>query len=97
MIETCIEYCEPDKAFISSDERRWHTIIRKLAAEHPDECVVLKTPEENGGVIYAKFPPKWVRVKPPREVSISDERREILTKRLQNYRQIQTSESEEPS
>lgn len=86
-METCIEYCEPGWAFVSSDERRWHTRIRKLAEQYPDEMVILKQPEENDGVIYAKFPPRWALIHPPRTRELSDEQREALAERLRQYRE----------
>ena len=33
----------------------------------------MKQPENNSGFIYAKFDEKWVRVRPPRESSMTDE------------------------
>ena len=74
-METCIEYCEPGWAWMSTDERRWINKLRKLAKERPDECVILKQPEDNGGFIYAKFPQKWVRVNPPKVVNLTDEQK----------------------
>ena len=74
-METCIEYCEPGWAWMSTDERRWINKLRKLAHERPNECIILKQPEENDGFIYAKFPQKWVRVNPPKVVNMTDEER----------------------
>ena len=74
-METCIEYCEPGWAWMSTDERRWINKLRKLAHERPDECIILKQPEENDGFIYAKFPQKWVRVNPPKVVNMTEEER----------------------
>lgn len=83
-METCINYCEPGFAYMSSDERRWINRIRQLNEKHPDECIILRQPETNEGCIYAKFPIKWVRVSPPKQVVLTDEdrakRREILLK-----------------
>ena len=74
-METCIEYCEPGWAWMSTDERRWINKLRKLAHDRPDECVIVKQPEDNGGFIYAKFPQKWVRVNPPKVVNLTDEQK----------------------
>jgi len=75
---------------MSTDERKWINTIRKFAAQKPGECIILKQPEQNDGFIYAKFPQKWVRVRPPREVSMTDEKREILRKNLQEIRAQKT-------
>lgn len=84
-METCINYCEPGFAFMSSDERKWINKIHKLAEEKPDEVVIMKEPNVNGGFIYAKFPQKWVRIRPPRNMPISDEKRELLLKNLKKF------------
>ena len=80
-METCIEYTEPGTAFITSNERKWCTAIKKLAAQHPD-CVILAQPETNNGFIYGKFPSKWLKIKPPREIVMSDEKKAILAEKL---------------
>lgn len=85
-IETCINYCEVDKAFVSSNERRWITKVLKLAQEHPDEVTILKKPEDNNGVIYARFPAKWARISPPKKMHMTDERRAKLAENFQQYR-----------
>lgn len=90
-METSISYCDPGWAFVSSDERRWINHIRKLADKKPDEVVILKEPEENGGFIYAKIPPKWVRIAPPREVHLTDEDRAKRAEKLRLYRSSRTS------
>lgn len=74
-METCFNWCEQGYCWMSSDERRWINAIHKLAKQRPDECVILKEPELNGGFIYAKFPQKWVRVRPPKEMAPDDPRR----------------------
>ncbi len=60
---------------MSTDERRWINKLRKLAHDRPDECVIVKQPEDNSGFIYAKFPQKWVRVNPPKVVNLTDEQK----------------------
>lgn len=72
-METCINYCEPGFAYISSDERRWINRMNKLADEYPDDCTIIKRPEDNGGFIYCRFPQKWARVNPPKRVAMTDE------------------------
>lgn len=67
-METCFNYTG-ETAYFSSDERKWHTKIRKLAAEHPDEVTILEQPETNDGCIYAKLPASWLKIVPPRQYS----------------------------
>ena len=94
-METCINYCEPGFAFMSTDERKWINAIRKLAEQKPDDCIIIKQPEQNEGFIYAKFPQKWVRVRPPKEIVMTDEKREILRKNLQEIRESKAKEKNE--
>lgn len=94
-METCINYCEPGFAYMSSDERRWVNRLRKLAKEHPDECFVIKQPEDNGGFIYAKFPQKWARVNPPKRIPMSDEERARRYEILLQSRNSGTKERED--
>lgn len=79
---TCINYCEPDWAYMSSDERRWKNRLIRLAREHPEDCIILKKPEENDGFIYAKFPQRWVRVRPPQTRDMTDEQKRAVAERL---------------
>lgn len=81
-IETCFNYCEKgdDKGSFASNEQRWITHIRKLAEKHPDKCIILKQPEENGGFIYARMPTSWLKIRPNRD--ISDEQRQAMSERF---------------
>ena len=90
-METCINYCEPGFAYISSDERRWITKVIALANDHPDECIIIKHPQDNDGFIYAKFPQKWARIAPPRHMS--DEQKAIAGERLRRFRAARTANS----
>lgn len=81
-METCINYCNDDKAFISSDERRWVTKVRKLKEQHPEQVTIIKQPEQNDGCIYATVPIKWVRVNPPKVMNLTDEQRKQIGERL---------------
>jgi len=96
-METCIEYCEPGWAWMSTDERRWINKLRKLAEERPDECVILKQPEDNGGFIYAKFPQKWVRVNPPKVVNLTDEQKAARAEALLKARQEKNEDQALPA
>ena len=85
-METCINYCEPGWAYMSSDEHRWKKRLTRLAKEHPDECFIMKKPEENDGFIYAKFPLRWVKIYPPRTFNMTDEQKRAAAERLARCR-----------
>ena len=94
-METCINYCEPGWAWMSTDERKWITKIRKLAEQHPDECIIMKQPEDNGGFIYVKYPQSWVKVAPPVKRNLTDEQREALSERFKRMREQKKANAEE--
>ena len=86
-METCINYCEPGYAYISSDERKWINHIRRLAVENPGVVIIMKEPEDNDGTIYAKFPQKWIKVRPPKKMDMTDEQRAALAARFAKARE----------
>lgn len=87
-METCINYCEPGWAFMSTDERRWINSLQKLSKNRPEECVILKKPEDNDGYIYVKFPQRWIKVRPPREGRpMTDEHKAAVMQALSKYRE----------
>lgn len=94
-METCINYCEPGYAYMSTDERRWITHLKKLAKDRPEEMIIIKYPEENNGVLYCKFPQKWARVSPPRQVVISDEKRADLLQNIELARETKARKRQE--
>ena len=85
-METRINYCEPGWAYVSSDEPRWKNRLIRLAREHPEECIILKKPEENDGFIYAKFPQRWVKINPPSALNMADEQKRAVAGRWAPYR-----------
>lgn len=96
-MDTCIEYCEANGwAYMSSDEPKWRSRLSKLAKQFPDEMILLKRPEDNGGVIYCKFPQKWVRVAPPvKRPPLSEEEKAARRACLAAYREQNKERNEE--
>jgi len=94
-IETCFNYCEIDKGFFSSNEKRWITKVTKLAEQYPDECQILKQPESNEGFIYAKLPTKWLKIGPPRKVEMTDEQKAELSERMRKIRKERAKQSKQ--
>ena len=89
-METVINYCALDAAYVSSDEPRWKRRILKLAEKHPDDVMIIRKPEVNDGCIYAKIPVHWIRINPPRQVSPAA--RDAGADRLRQYRKTQENE-----
>ena len=77
--ENVIEFLEnQERATITSSQGRFKSRIRKLAAEHPEECdIVAENPD---GSIYAHISTSWIKISPPRQ--FSEEQRRQMGERL---------------
>ncbi len=51
-METCYEYTEDGKLWISSDEKKTINRLMRFKEEFPEDVTVLKYPKENDGCIY---------------------------------------------
>lgn len=88
-METCFNWCEPEACWVSSDERHWIAVIRKLAKAHPDEVTIMEQPENNDGCIYARFPQKYIHLSASRKGrQMTDEERVAATERLKAAREL---------
>ena len=93
-IETSIGYCEDDGiAFVSSNERKWISKIIKYKSRYQDEVTILALPEDNGGFIYAKIPQKWVALRPPRKINLTDEQRAIRREQFMIRRKAKSADT----
>lgn len=91
-METCFNYCDPKRAFFSSDERKWINRIKKLIEEHPNEIRVIALPENNDGCIYVELPASWLKVQPKIVREFSEEQKDALRERMKLLRRT-SSES----
>lgn len=80
-METSFGYIS-DKAYFSSDEKKWINKIRKLKEQFPDYIEILKEPETNDGCIYCTVPAGWMKLVPPRSLTMTDEERAAIAERL---------------
>ena len=81
-METCFNYCNKDKGFFSSDERKFITKVRKLKEKYPDEVQIIRQPEENDGCIYCSMPVSWFNVRPPKKMNLTEEQRQNMSDRM---------------
>ena len=83
--ENCIEFLKDQKrTTVTFSQGRYITRIKKLAEKYPEECEIVainKIPNE-GEVICAHVPTKWIRITPPAVRELTEEQKEELTKRL---------------
>lgn len=85
--ETAWDWYSDDKmATMCSNEATWIRKLTTLAEQYPDDVVIEKMPENNGGTIFVRLPKKWFKIKPPTKRSMTDEQREALAERMRNAR-----------
>lgn len=95
-METSIAYLDYDKAVVSTDEQKWHRRIRELQKEYPDQVRIKYEPETNDGNMVAEIPVKWVRIRPPKRMNLTDEQRAKYAEMARNLsaRNAETADSE---
>ena len=86
-METTFEYTSKEIANFSSDENRWIKKIRSLAEQYPDLVRIVRDPETNDHCICASFPPSWLKISPPRKVSVDEKGRADRIRNLQLARE----------
>ena len=78
-MENVIEFIENERrATVTFSQGRFKSRIRKLAAEHPEECQIMK--ENKDGSLLAHIPVSWIKINPTRQ--LSDEQRKELAERM---------------
>lgn len=86
-MENVIEFIENEKrATVTFSQGRFKSRIRKLAAEHPEECKVVK--ENKDGSLLAHIPVSWIKISPVKEVS--EEQRERARQNMLRMRRQTT-------
>ena len=81
-METCFNYTTKDKAFFSSDERKFITKVRKLKEKYPDKVRIIRELEDNDGCIYCELPVEWFTVRVPKQMNYTDEQKEKARVRM---------------
>lgn len=87
MNETAFDYLSCDNhATFSTTEPKWIRKITTLSKTNPDEVQIIYTPEQNNGALYAHIPKSWLKVSPPKKMSLTDEQRAAAAERLSKSR-----------
>ena len=74
-----------DEWTVCTGQMVWKNRLAKLAKEYPDQVEHLIT-NLDGSVVY-HVPKAWVRISPPRRVTMSEEQKAISAERLRKYRE----------
>ena len=81
--ETCLNHIDSDKYItFCSSERKWINKILKLHEQYPDEVDIIRTVEDNDGMLYVHLPTNWLKISPPRQVNYTEEQRAAMAERL---------------
>lgn len=80
--ETAIDHVAgEDHATFCSSEKKWINYIHKLKNEYPDEVDIRHINDD--GSLVAHIPASWIRVKPKKKVSLTQEQIEASKARLE--------------
>lgn len=91
MRETCYEQnSDVDYGLVTTNDAVWIRKIQKLAADRPDDLVIVHSPEGNYGYMLAKIPTSWFCIRPPKKVNFSNEQKEALRERMAIARMSKT-------
>lgn len=82
-----------DTVTFSFSQKKFINKVRALAEKYPDEVKIYA--ENNDGSITGNLPLKFVKISAPRQVSMDDERRAILSQRMKLMRQTKVKEEKE--
>lgn len=74
-VENNVEFIkDSERATVTFCQGRYKSRIKKLAAEHPEECGIVA--ENQDGSLCAHIPVAWIKISPTRRLS-EEQRREI--------------------
>ena len=85
-METCFNYTNKERAYFSTDERKFISKVRRLKEQFPDEVRIIAEPEENDGCLYCELPTAWFTVRVPKKRVLTEEQRQELSDRLKRIR-----------
>ena len=78
--ETSIEYLScNDHATLYSSEAKWIRKIKQLKLEYPNDITIKNEDSES---IVVHIPKSWLKVTPPRKMTLTDEQRAAAKERM---------------
>ena len=83
--ETVLEHEQGRNYFaVSTGEISFRNRLTKLAEKYPHDCVVIA--HNDDGSVYYHVPVSWVKIAPPRSVTMTDEQKRAAADRMRNIR-----------
>lgn len=82
--ETAFDYlsCDAHATFYTS-ESKWMRKIKSLQQSHPNEITIINESEDG---IMVHIPKSWMKITPPRKMTLTDEQRAAAKQRMENAR-----------
>lgn len=82
--ETSVEYISSeDYATFFSNEAKWVRQINTLLEQYPTEVTLIHKDYDS---IVVHVPKSWLKIKPPRKMTLTDEQRAAAAERMSNAR-----------
>ena len=85
-METCCNYTDNKRMYISTDERWLINRILKFAEQKPNDVAIIRKPEENDGCLYCAVPTSWLKITPPTKREFTEEQKAAAAERMANAR-----------
>lgn len=84
--ENVIEFLRGSQtALVMFSQGRYISHVKMLAERFPEDVQILKLPEDNHGYLLARLPVRYIKLRPP--VQMSQEQRDALAERARaNFR-----------
>lgn len=78
--ENVIEFLRgSETALVTFSQGRYISQVKALAERFPEDVQILKQPEDNCGYLLARLPVRYIKLRPP--MQMSQEQRDALAKR----------------
>lgn len=74
-METCYEYTDDGKLWISTDEKKTINRVLKFKEQFPDDVTILQYPKDNDGCLYCWAVKKKFSLNLNRKAELSEEER----------------------
>lgn len=82
--ETAFDYvsCDTYATFFTT-EAKWIRKIKSLQQSHPNEITIINESDDS---IMVHIPKTWMKISPPRKMTLTDEQRLAAGERMKNAR-----------
>lgn len=84
-METCASYVDKTM-YVSTDEQKWIRKIMQFREQHPDLVQIIAEPETNDGCLYCTVPSSWLKIRPPRSATMTEEQKKAAAERMLSAR-----------